>query len=143
MRTRSEHVGRTLLSDALLLALPILALAVTLPVQAQNSPHVVKYQGALNNVKYVYATVEPVALPLGMLIPEAAVFALAKNDQGELAASAGPELLRLSGRCDALVAGPGMGEGADAAEIATALPGGTPGVAPGAERDDPKQQPDE
>ena len=40
-------------------AIALFALAAT--VQAQTSASVVKYQGALNNVKYVYATVEPVA----------------------------------------------------------------------------------
>src|ERR1700746_2225196 len=61
MRNRSERVGWTILPDALRLALPLLAFAITLPAHSQNSGNVVKYQGALNNVKYVYATAEPVA----------------------------------------------------------------------------------
>jgi ADP-dependent NAD(P)H-hydrate dehydratase len=67
--------------------------------------------------KIQLATVEPAALPLGIRMPEAAVFDLPVNERGELAAEAGGKLHGLLGQCDALVLGPGMGEGSGAAPI--------------------------
>jgi ADP-dependent NAD(P)H-hydrate dehydratase len=54
-----------------------------------------------------------VATSVGVRIPEAAVFGLETNDEGELG-PAPDHLTDLLGRCDALVLGPGMGSGANA-----------------------------
>ncbi|MFS2108686.1 NAD(P)H-hydrate dehydratase [Sphingomonas sp. Sphisp140] len=67
--------------------------------------------------KVQLATVDPAALLLGMAMPEAAVFGLPANEEGELAADAGGGLAKLLGRFDSLVLGPGMGEGSAAAPI--------------------------
>lgn len=61
-----------------------------------------------------------VSLDLGLRMPEAAVFGLETNSDGELGPS--PEVLGgLVGRCDALVLGPGMGGKADAAGLLKAV----------------------
>lgn len=67
--------------------------------------------------KLQLATVEPAALPLGIAMSEAAVFALPANAEGELGTAAARELAGLVERCDALVLGPGMGAKAEAAPI--------------------------
>jgi ADP-dependent NAD(P)H-hydrate dehydratase len=75
--------------------------------------------------KLQLATVARVALQLGVLVPEAAVFALPTNDAGELGDDAGDLLRSYLERCDTLVLGPGMGAKADAEAIlraALALP---------------------
>lgn len=64
---------------------------------------------------------EPAALALGVAMPEAAVFGLAVNADGELAAAAGARIADLLGRCDALALGPGMGAEAEAAPILDAV----------------------
>jgi amidase len=56
---KSQERRREWLSRLLWVALA--SIAATGSAHAQNSGNVVKYQGTLNNVKYVYATVEPVA----------------------------------------------------------------------------------
>ncbi|HUD29687.1 MAG TPA: NAD(P)H-hydrate dehydratase [Novosphingobium sp.] len=53
------------------------------------------------------ATVAPVAVALGVLIPEAAVLALPVNEDGEIDAARAPVGEHLA-RCDALVVGPAM-----------------------------------
>lgn len=58
---------------------------------------------------------------LGMAMPEAAVFPLPINPDGELAAAAGEAIGERIGHCHALVLGPGMGIGADAAAILKAV----------------------
>jgi len=61
-----------------------------------------------------------IACAVGVRMPEAAVFALPQNDDGEL----GPEperLTELLERCDCLVLGPGMGSHADAAALLDAV----------------------
>jgi len=67
--------------------------------------------------KILLATVERVALPLGIAMPEAAVFGLPANAEGELAAGAGGPLVKLLDLCDALVLGPGMSKEADVGPI--------------------------
>lgn len=67
--------------------------------------------------KVQLATVEQVALALGMTMPEAAVFPLPANDAGELGEAAGPRLADYLTRCDTLVLGPGMGAESAAAAI--------------------------
>ncbi|MCP3732945.1 NAD(P)H-hydrate dehydratase [Sphingomonas sp. MG17] len=71
--------------------------------------------------KVQLATVAPAALPLGVRIPEAAVFELPVNDDGELAGDAARAIADMIQRCDALVLGPGMGAEADAAAILAGL----------------------
>lgn len=67
--------------------------------------------------KLQLATVERVALALGVLVPEAAIFALPANQAGELGDTAGDKLCGYLDRCDTLVLGPGMGEEAPAEAI--------------------------
>ena len=67
--------------------------------------------------KVQFATVEGAALPLGIAMPEAAVFGLPANAEGELAAGAAGPLVQLLGLCDALVLGPGMGKEAGVGPI--------------------------
>lgn len=58
--------------------------------------------------KLQLATVEPVALALGVLVPEAAMVALPMCDDGEIAAASVERLRDLVQRCDLLLLGPGM-----------------------------------
>lgn len=67
--------------------------------------------------KALLAVPEPARLGLGIAMPEAAVFALPTNDEGELAGKAGERIAGLLDRCDSLVLGPGMGERSAAATI--------------------------
>lgn len=62
-----------------------------------------------------------VALPLGIAMPEAAVFPLPVNAEGELGAAAGTAIAALLERCDALALGPGMGAKADAEAVLRAV----------------------
>lgn len=71
--------------------------------------------------KLQLATVENAAPLLGMAMPEAAVFPLPVNRDGELSAKAGSALAGLLERCDALVLGPGMGAKAEAGAILKAV----------------------
>lgn len=79
--------------------------------------------------KVQLATVERAAMGLGMAMPEAATFPLPANDEGELAAHAGAALAALTGRCDALVLGPGMGAKAGAAAILETVLAARPALA--------------
>ncbi|MBB3927361.1 hydroxyethylthiazole kinase-like uncharacterized protein yjeF [Sphingobium jiangsuense] len=58
--------------------------------------------------KLQMATVRPAALPLGVLVPEAAMIALPAQDDGEIAAGAAELLIERASRCDMLILGPGM-----------------------------------
>jgi hydroxyethylthiazole kinase-like uncharacterized protein yjeF len=71
--------------------------------------------------KVQLATVEQGSALLGVALPEAAVFALPVNRDGELAARAGKALAGMLGRCDTVVLGPGMGAGADCEAILEAV----------------------
>lgn len=73
------------------------------------------------------ATVGPAALGLGLRFPEAAVFGLSTNDDGELDAPAGAALGELASDCDALIAGPGMAKEAAGRDIIGALLDGPTG----------------
>jgi hydroxyethylthiazole kinase-like uncharacterized protein yjeF len=67
------------------------------------------------------ATVESIALAIGIAIPEARVFALGETKHGTLAPGAGAEVVRLAEGMDALVLGPGMIEEASATELTRAV----------------------
>jgi len=67
--------------------------------------------------KLQFATVERVAMPLGVRVPEAAIFPLPANPAGELGEDAGKILADYLERCDTLVLGPGMGVEAPAEAI--------------------------
>lgn len=71
--------------------------------------------------KLQMATVADVALPLGVLVPEAAMIALPADDQGEIGAAAIPLLEEAADRCDTLILGPGMSETEQGTAIVTAL----------------------
>jgi len=62
----------------------------------------------------------PIATLLGVRMPEAAVFALAVNDDGELGPDA-HELGDLVERCDTIILGPGTGREADSAALLEAV----------------------
>lgn len=58
--------------------------------------------------KLQMATVRSAALPLGVLVPEAAMIALPAQNDGEIAAGAADILIERAIHCDALILGPGM-----------------------------------
>jgi hydroxyethylthiazole kinase-like uncharacterized protein yjeF len=70
--------------------------------------------------KVQLAVPEAIAGALGVLMPEAAVFGLQVNDEGELGPNA-DELGAMLDRCDALVLGPGTGRGADGRALLEAV----------------------
>lgn len=59
--------------------------------------------------KVQVATVEGAALPLGIAVPEIAVFGLPETDDGEIAQHCAAALVPLLPRCDAAILGPAMG----------------------------------
>lgn len=67
------------------------------------------------------ATVESIAIPLGMAMPEAMVIALPEDEEGGFARSAVKSLAEQADKIDAVVAGPGMAEGDACERIAEAL----------------------
>lgn len=69
------------------------------------------------------ATVESVAVQLGIAMPEAMVVGLPEDADGGFAASAVGSIGEQAGRVDAVVAGPGMSEGDVCRNIADALLG--------------------
>lgn len=71
--------------------------------------------------KVQLATVERAALALGVRLPEAAVYGLPTNAEGELASEAGNVVAAMLDRCDVLVLGPGMGPEAAGEEILRAV----------------------
>ena len=71
--------------------------------------------------KLQIATVESGAPQLGIAMPEAMVRALAEDRGGGFAPSVAGKLAEWGGKVDAVVAGPGMAEGAGCAAIAAAL----------------------
>lgn len=71
--------------------------------------------------KVQLATVADAATGLGLRMPEAAVFGLAVNRRGELAAAAGAKIGTMLDLCDALVLGPGMGPDASARGLLAGL----------------------
>jgi ADP-dependent NAD(P)H-hydrate dehydratase len=72
--------------------------------------------------KVQLATINELALPLGMMIPEAAIIALASDAKGEIdGAAASDSLVDPAGACDALVLGPGMGKMAEGARLVGSL----------------------
>ncbi|RYG86727.1 MAG: NAD(P)H-hydrate dehydratase [Alphaproteobacteria bacterium] len=71
--------------------------------------------------KVQIATPESVFVNLGVAMPEAAMFGLPVNDEGELSGAAGDVLAGLLDACDACVIGPGMDKHADTAAILDAV----------------------
>lgn len=71
--------------------------------------------------KLQMATVEAVALALGVLVPEAAMVALPMRDDGEIAPEAVAQLQDRVPRCDLLLIGPGMSATAETGELVTGL----------------------
>jgi ADP-dependent NAD(P)H-hydrate dehydratase len=67
------------------------------------------------------ATVESIAVELGMAMPEAKVFALPEGSDGGFAAAAINEIAERAGKVDAVVAGPGLTRNAVCGRIANAL----------------------
>ena len=63
------------------------------------------------------ATVMDAALPLGMMVPEAASIGLPTDADGEIAAAAVPILIAMLDECDVFLLGPGMGERTCAARL--------------------------
>lgn len=59
------------------------------------------------------ATVDCVAIALGLTLPEAGMVALPENDLGEIAGDGAPRILDQLGSCDTLVFGPAMAGSAD------------------------------
>lgn len=74
--------------------------------------------------KVQLATVDlAAAVALGVRLPEAAVFGLAVNDDGELAGACAAKVVDLLGQADAAVLGPGTGAKADAVPVLEAVAG--------------------
>ena len=71
--------------------------------------------------KLQIATVESVAVPLGVAMPEAMVVGLAEDAVGGFAVSAVGELSEQAQNVDAVVAGPGLARGEACEALATAL----------------------
>lgn len=71
--------------------------------------------------KVQLATVAPVAVPLGVRFPEAAVIALPADEQGEIAGDALAALEDAAGECGALIIGPGMRSRPQTASLVEAL----------------------
>jgi hydroxyethylthiazole kinase-like uncharacterized protein yjeF len=67
------------------------------------------------------ATVESIAVALGIAMPEAMVVGLPEKEDGGFAASALKEIADRAGKADAVVAGPGMANGEVCEAIARAL----------------------
>lgn len=68
-------------------------------------------------------TVNSVAAPIGVAMPEAMVTGLAEDKQGGFAPGAASELRDQASSADAVVAGPGLEQGDECAKIAAALLG--------------------
>ncbi len=71
--------------------------------------------------KVQVATAASTALPLGIAMPEIAVFGLPENDSGDIALEDGSRLGPLIERCDCVVAGPAMADASSAAQLADQL----------------------
>ncbi|WP_375195699.1 NAD(P)H-hydrate dehydratase [Sphingobium sp.] len=71
--------------------------------------------------KLQMATVRSAALPLGVLVPEAAMIALPAQEDGEIAAGAAGLLIDGAPRCDALILGPGMSVSSQTDELVAAV----------------------
>lgn len=79
--------------------------------------------------KLQIATVRDVAPGLALAVPEARVTGLDQTAEGEIAAAEAERLARRAGACDAVLLGPGMMGGEDAAALTAGLLGGS--AAPG------------
>lgn len=63
------------------------------------------------------ATVDSAAIPLGIAMPEIAVFALPEDDDGEIAGDCGEAVARLIERTDAVIVGPAISGGEPAGAV--------------------------
>ena len=71
--------------------------------------------------KLQLATVEPVSLSLGVLVPEAAMITLPADSKGEIDVDAAIGLEAAIAACDAMILGPGTSEGDDTAGLVARL----------------------
>lgn len=71
--------------------------------------------------KLQIATVESIAVPLGIAMPEAMVVGLPEDDEGGFAGGAFDRLAERAANADGVVAGPGMANGETCGRIADAL----------------------
>jgi ADP-dependent NAD(P)H-hydrate dehydratase len=71
--------------------------------------------------KLQIATVESVAVPLGIAMPEAMVVGLPQESDGGFATAAVEEIAARAAKADGVIAGPGLAEGKACARIAAAL----------------------
>ena len=67
--------------------------------------------------KLKVAVCRDVAIPLGLMIPEAMVVGLTQTEAGGIARACAEDLVDQAGRCDGVLLGPGMAEDEDAAAI--------------------------
>ncbi len=79
--------------------------------------------------KLQIATVETVAMALGVLMPEAAMIPLPMREDGEIAAAATRILADVAAACDCLILGPGMRANDDTGALVSALLAARPGAA--------------
>ena len=79
--------------------------------------------------KLSIATVEGIAIQVGVAMPEAMVIGLPEDDEGGFARAAVKALAEQTGTVDAIVAGPGMAEGDACERIAEALLAGKARIA--------------
>jgi hydroxyethylthiazole kinase-like uncharacterized protein yjeF len=79
--------------------------------------------------KLTIATVEGIAIPLGLAMPEAMVVGLPEDEDGGFARAAIKPLAEQAATVDAIVAGPGMAEGDAGERIAEALLAGKAHIA--------------
>lgn len=75
------------------------------------------------------ATVDSVAIPIGVAMPEAMVVGLPEDDRGGFASAAVAPLAEQAAKVDAVIAGPGLAQNPACAQIATALLEADPCVA--------------
>lgn len=68
-----------------------------------------------------FATIEGLAIPLGLAVPEAGVIALPESTDGEIAGELLPRLAKSLARCDCVIVGPAMARGEAAAPVVHAL----------------------
>jgi len=73
--------------------------------------------------KLQMATVADIAMPLGVLVPEAAMIALPVDDDGEIGSAAIPLIIAALEKCDAFILGPGMSETRQAQSLVATLLG--------------------
>lgn len=71
--------------------------------------------------KLQIAVCRDVAVPLGLLVPEAMVIGLQQTEAGGISRASADEVAKRAGHCDAVLLGPGMSEDADASAVVVAV----------------------